>query len=130
MSSLRLVLAITTLAFATACGASATPSPSPTPAPAPTPTPPGPSSSVLIPVGAETLRNRAFMPDDLEISPGSTVTWMNTDATSHTSTSDGALWASGTLAPGRQFSFTFQTTGTFAYHCSIHPGMVGTIVVR
>jgi len=130
MSSLRLVLAITTLAFATACGASATPSPSPTPAPAPTPTPPGPSSSVLIPVGAETLRNRAFMPDDLEISPGSTVTWMNTDSTSHTSTSDVALWESGTLTPGRQFSFTFRTPGTFTYHCSIHPGMVGTIVVR
>jgi plastocyanin len=130
MSSLRLVLAMTTLAIATACGGYSTPSPSPAPAPAPTPTPSGPSSSVQIPVGAETLGNRAFTPDTLEISPGSTVTWTNTDATSHTTTSDGALWASGTLAPGRQFSFTFQTTGTFAYHCSIHPGMVGTIVVR
>lgn len=130
MSALRLVLAMTTLAFATACGGYSTPSPSPKPAPAPAPAPGGPSSSVLLPVGAENLGNRAFVPDDLEISPGSTVTWTNTDATSHTSTSDGALWASGTLAPGRQFSFTFQTTGTFAYHCSIHPGMVGTIVVR
>jgi plastocyanin len=25
---------------------------------------------------------------------------------------------------------TFQTAGTFTYHCQIHPGMVGTIVVH
>jgi len=130
MSSLRLVLASALLVFATACGGYSTPSPSPAPAPAPAPAPGGPSSSVVIPVGAESLGNRAFVPDDLDISAGSTVTWMNTDATSHTSTSDGALWASGTLGPGRQFSFTFQTAGTFPYHCTIHPGMVGRIVVR
>lgn len=130
MSALRLVVASTILVFATACGGYSTPSPSPTPPPAPAPPPSGPSSSVVIPVGAETLGDRAFVPDELSISAGSTVTWMNTDATSHTSTSDGALWASGTLAPGRQFSFTFQATGTFPYHCTIHPGMVGRIVVR
>jgi plastocyanin len=39
-------------------------------------------------------------------------------------------WSSGTVAPGGQFSFAFQTAGTFPYHCTIHPGMVGTVVVR
>ena len=130
MRSLRVVLALTILALASACGGYSAPAPSPAPAPAPTPTPGGSSSSVLIPVSAESLGNRAFMPDELDIAPGSTVTWMNTDAVSHTSTSDGASWTSGTLAPGRQFSFTFQAAGTFPYHCSIHPGMVGRIVVR
>jgi plastocyanin len=34
------------------------------------------------------------------------------------------------MAAGRQFSFTFTRAGTFSYHCAIHPGMVGTVVVR
>ena len=84
----------------------------------------------MIPVGAEALANRAFVPADLDIAAGTTVTWMNTDAVSHTSTSDGQAWNSGLLAPGRQFSFTFETAGAFKYHCAIHPGMVGTVVVR
>jgi hypothetical protein len=35
----------------------------------------------------------------------------------------------GTVSPGRQFSFTFQTSGTYPYHWSFHPGMTGTVVV-
>jgi len=102
----------------------------PTPPPvAPTPPPVAASSSIVIPVGAEFLGNRAFVPGDLAVQVGTTVTWMNTDRDSHTTTSDAAAWNSGTISPGRQFSFTFQTAGTFPYHCSFHPGMIGTIVV-
>jgi plastocyanin len=61
---------------------------------------------------------------------GTTVTWVNTDSVSHTSTSDGTAWNSGIVSPGGRFSFAFQTAGTFSYHCAIHPGMVGTVVVR
>jgi len=128
MLSFRLAVVSAILVFAIACG-DYSPSPA-SPTPTPSPTPGGPSSSVVIPVGAESLGNRAFVPDDLNITVGTTVTWMNTDSTSHTSTSDGAGWNSGTVAPGRQFSFAFQTAGTFPYHCAIHPGMVGTVVVR
>jgi plastocyanin len=81
-------------------------------------------------MGAEFLGNRAFTPADLSIAAGTTVTWVNSDATSHTSTSNAAGWDSGIVAPGRQFSFLFQNAGTFPYHCAIHPGMVGTVVVR
>ena len=81
-------------------------------------------------MGAEVLGNRAFTPDDLEIAAGTTVTWTNTDSVSHTSTSNASGWDSGIIGPGRQFSFTYQTAGTFPYHCAIHPGMVGTVVVR
>jgi plastocyanin len=66
----------------------------------------------------------------LNVAVGTTVTWRNTDSTSHTSTSNAPGWNSGTVAPGGQFSFAFQTAGTFPYHCAIHPGMVGTVVVR
>jgi len=70
------------------------------------------------------------MPDELNVAVGTTVTWMNTDSISHTSTSNATGWNSGIVAPGGQFSFAFQTAGTFPYHCTIHPGMVGTVVVR
>jgi len=117
--------------FAVACGSgSSTPATSPSPTPSPTPAPTGPSASVAIPAGAATLVNRAYTPDEVDITVGTTVTWMNTDSISHTSTSDGTGWNSGNVAPGGQFSFTFQTAGSFPYHCTIHPGMVGTVVVR
>ena len=70
------------------------------------------------------------MPDELNVAVGTTVTWMNTDSISHTSTSNAAGWNSGIVAPGGRFAFAFQTAGTFPYHCTIHPGMVGTVVVR
>ena len=81
-------------------------------------------------MGAQVLGNRAFTPGDVEVAVGTTVTWTNTDTVSHTSTSDASGWDSGTISPGRQFSFTYQTAGTFPYHCAIHPGMVGTVTVR
>ena len=129
MSLLRLAAVSATLMFAIACGGGSS-SPATAPSPMPSPTPAGQSSSVAIPVGAASLSNRAYMPDNLDIAVGTTVTWMNTDSESHTSTSDATGWNSGTVAPGGRFSFAFQAAGTFPYHCSIHPGMVGTVVVR
>ena len=136
MFSIRLTVVTVAAALsvlAVACGSdcsSPSPSPSPTPTPAPVATPGGSSSAISIPTGAEVLGNRAFMPDTLEIDAGTTVTWTNTDSVSHTSTSNATGWDSGIIAPGRQFSFTYQTAGTFPYHCAIHPGMVGTVVVH
>jgi plastocyanin len=122
MCSFRSVLVSALLIAATACGGSDS-------APTSTPPPDGTSTPVSIPRGAESLANRAYQPDELEVAAGTTVTWTNTDSVSHTSTSNGAGW-NGTLAPGARFSVVLPTPGTFPYHCSIHPGMVGTIVVR
>ena len=131
MSSMRLAFVSVILLSSVACGsgyASSPASPSPTPS---TPAPLGTNSlSVTIPVGAESLRNRAFMPDELDVAAGTTVTWVNTDSTTHTSTSNASGWNSGNIAPGSSFSFAFQNAGTFQYHCAIHPGMVGTVLVR
>ena len=130
MTPIRLTLAAVLSLSALACGSDNSSPSAPTPTPSPAPAPGGASSAVSIPKGAEVLGNQAFMPDALEITAGTTVTWTNTDSVSHTSTSDAAGWNSGIVAPNGQFSFTFQTAGTFPYHCAIHPGMVGRVVAR
>jgi plastocyanin len=126
MRSLRLALLASSLALATACNSYSTAEPSPTPSP----TPDGPTTAVTIPVNAEALGNRAFAPDEVTIDAGTTVVWTNSDSVAHTSTADGNAWNSGVVSPGGHFSVKFQNAGTFPYHCTIHPGMVGTVVVR
>jgi len=137
MSSLRLVVISIVLMSAVACGSSysspsTSPSPSPSPAPAPGPasTPGASSSPVTIPTGASTLGRSAYAPDSVNVGVGGTVTWTNSDSVAHTSTSDASGWDSGIVAPGGQFSVAFPTAGTFSYHCAIHPGMIGTVVVN
>jgi plastocyanin len=70
-----------------------------------------------------------FSPDPINITTGTTVRWTNQDGVPHTSTSDGAGWDSGSLSNGQQFSFTFNTPGSFPYHCTFHPSMLGTVNV-
>jgi plastocyanin len=71
----------------------------------------------------------AFTPSSLSVHAGTRVTFTNQDAATHTVTSDGGLFGSGNLATGQSFSFTFMSRGSFAYHCSIHPSMKGTVTV-
>ena len=125
MLSVRLVVVSIVLTLAIACGGDYS-----SPATAPSPTPAGPVASVVIPAGAEVLGKTAYAPDEVDVAPGTTVTWMNTDSVAHTSTSDVAGWNSGTIAPGGRFSASFSNAGTYSYHCAIHPGMVGTVIVR
>ena len=130
MTSVRIVLACLLLTMAAACGGYSSPS-----SPTTTPTPPAPatggqSMSVSIPSGAAVLTTTAFNPDVTDVGVGTTVTWTNNDSVAHTSTANAGGSNSGTVGPGGRFSFTFQSAGSFPYHCAIHPGMVGTVVVR
>src|SRR2546428_2721961 len=69
-------------------------------------------------------------PKPVQITVGSTVTWTSGTALRHTATSDPAAWGTGNIAPGATSSaFSFQTAGTFAYHCAIHPSMTGSVIV-
>ncbi len=73
--------------------------------------------------------NFDFVPYQISIAAGDTVTWTNNDAVAHTSTSDTNVWDSGNLAPGQSYSFVFITTGSYPYHCSYHPSMTGIVNV-
>jgi plastocyanin len=78
---------------------------------------------------AATIRGFSFQPDVVKIKVGAKVTWTNDDTVAHTVTGDTNSFASGNLQPGGSFSFTFTRPGTYAYHCSIHPSMHGSVVV-
>lgn len=77
------------------------------------------------------ISNFQFNPSSLTINIGDSVTWLNQDTTTHTttSTSPSGLW-NASLAPGASFTQAFSKEGTYTYHCSIHPSMTGSIVVR
>jgi plastocyanin len=71
-----------------------------------------------------------YSPNPIQVTVGSTVTWMNSTSISHTATSDTGAWNTGTLTPGGTSSATtFNTAGTFAYHCNFHPDMHGSVIV-
>jgi plastocyanin len=91
------------------------------------------SASVAAPAAnpsAVIIAGFAFSPQTLTVAKGTSVTWTNNDSTTHTVTSDTSVWDSGNLAPGKTFSFTFNQTGTFPYHCNIHSSMTAKIVVQ
>ncbi len=120
------VLAIAVLTgFVAGCGQGSSPSPT-----GPSPTPSPSSSTVSIVSGASSKGAGAYSPNPITIATGMTVTWMNNDSITHTSTSDTNAWDSGNIAAGGSFSHTFSSAGTFTYHCMIHPGMTGTVTVH
>lgn len=90
---------------------------------------------------ASTLTTTAFSPNPFSesLAARSKVTWVNGDVvasgyggttgTSHHLVSDTGLFDSGVMAAGGSYTFTFAASGSYNYHCSIHPGMVGTITI-
>ncbi len=71
-----------------------------------------------------------FAPTPLNMYLGPKVTWTNTDTDVHSIVSDDATsFNSGNISTGGTYSFTPLTTGTYAYHCGIHPTVKGIIYV-
>ncbi len=101
-------------------------------------TPPAPSSAsaaaTTAPAAADntiSIKDMAFAPNTFEVAAGTTVTWVNNDTVAHSVTSDtSGEFDSGQIPAGGKFSFTFNKAGTFAYHCSNHSSMTGTITVK
>lgn len=86
-----------------------------------------PGSTIVI------IRDFAFVPDEIRVSPGEQVTWVNcedVEGLGHTSTADAGEWSSPLLLPGDAFTRTFDATGEFSYHCEPHPFMLGRVVVE
>jgi plastocyanin/glucose/arabinose dehydrogenase len=113
--------------------AAVTPTPGPTPPPAQSggnaPAAPPPSAG-----GASVaMQNIAFVPQNITVAAGTTVTWTNNDTIQHTVTWDDRSVDSGLLSQGDTFSIKFDQPGTYGYFCIPHgspgAGMFGTVTV-
>jgi len=76
------------------------------------------------------IKDFMFTPMSVTVKAGDTVTWANKDDEPHTVVSDNGLFRSAALDTDEVFSFKFDKPGTYRFTCSIHPRMVGTIVVE
>lgn len=94
-------------------------------------------ASVTIPNGNFSMEGTGFyLPLNLEISIGTTVTWVNDDSVPHNIQSLDEYgnvidwFNSPPLNTGDKFEFTFEETGVYNYYCSFHPWRVGTVTVK
>ncbi|WP_267222971.1 cupredoxin domain-containing protein [Dyella silvae] len=77
------------------------------------------------------IRNFAFSPRTLTVPAGARVVWTNRDDEPHVVTSAGGQFTmSKALDTSDSYAVTFTHAGTYGYFCSIHPMMVGTIIVQ
>ncbi len=73
----------------------------------------------------------AFSLEELKINQGETVVWMNKDNVKHSIISDmGNELKSELFSTSETFSHTFNSKGTFDYHCGAHPNMKAKIIVN
>jgi plastocyanin len=119
---------------ASGCGGSAQARPHPAatgPSPAVASTAASSSGPVrAVATNSVVIKNYAFSPPTITVKPGTRVTWVNHDEDAHTVTFQSNLKvASSPLQGNQSFGYTFQTSGTYTYICSIHPFMHGTVIV-
>ncbi|WP_243773329.1 cupredoxin domain-containing protein [Actinomadura barringtoniae] len=118
---------MTALAACGGSGHAATPATSMPGMSMPASTPPAPAAPVA--GNAVEIKNFGFSPGALTVKAGTTVTWTNGDEDPHTVSATGGPFHSPTLTNGGTFHYTFTKPGRYAYICTIHPFMHGTVVV-
>jgi plastocyanin len=86
---------------------------------------------VEAPVGAVVdIRQYAFGPVRMVVSPGTVVEWVNRDDVVHTADAEDAAWGSGAIPPGGSWRARFDQPGAYPYYCGPHPYMKGVVIVR
>lgn len=87
-----------------------------------------PVTTSSVGVNSISIKNFFFNPAELTITKGSEISFINNDSTTHTVTfSD---FQNDNLKPGASYKHIFDSTGTFDFHCNIHPQMKGKIIVQ
>lgn len=89
----------------------------------------GCSTSAITTVDKNTvnIQSSQFSPAEITIKQGESVTWVNKDSVGHTIV--GITFQSNLLDIGQSFKQIFNVAGTFEYHCSVHPSMIGKVIV-
>ena len=76
------------------------------------------------------IDNFKFGPATLTVTAGTTVTWRNEDDSPHRIGDQTGSFKSAALDTDDTFSHTFAGPGEYPYICTIHPYMVGKIIVK
>lgn len=93
--------------------------------------PPASTSAVTVEATEVRIKDFKFLPADVKVAAGAKVTVINEDSAPHTLTAtDGYAFDTGTIEAGKSGTFTAPSEpGSYAFICSIHPEMKGTLVV-
>jgi len=135
LATLTAALALT--AIAASCGsdsksssttAAAVTTAAPATTSAPTTAAPAATAADLPSAASVDIKQFKYGPAEVHVAVGGTVTWTNSDNQKHTATESGGFDA-GSIEPSATGTATFDTAGTFAYICSFHPFMKGTVIV-
>jgi plastocyanin len=137
MRMLQRAAAAAAIVLVAACGGGASPTPSgasSAPSTAPSTAPGGGGSCAVAAEGTTAsatvdIRGFAFSPATVTVAAGQTVAWTNGDDAPHTATPSDAGCDTGSLSKGETGALTFESAGTYAYRCTIHPTMSGTVEV-
>jgi amicyanin len=89
-----------------------------------------PNNAAANPAVTVGMDHNTFIPSEITVAPGTTVTWVNNEAMPHTVVDQNKGFRSKMLAKEATFSFTFTTAGDYDYQCSIHPNMKGKVIVK
>ena len=76
------------------------------------------------------IKRTGFVPATVTINQDDAVTWTNADTINHQVVANGGSFASPILRPGKLYTHTFRSGGTFRYHDGLHPSLKGTVTVR
>jgi plastocyanin len=126
-------VALSMAALSAACGGGSSDEAAPTSPPAKT------EATAPAAAGATTVRAVegagdprtawTFDPAQITVAAGGSITFVDAGKEAHTATADDGSFDAGTINPGESKTVRFGEAGTFAYHCSLHPWMTGTVVV-
>ena len=93
--------------------------------------PSGASTQTASAGNAVKISNYKFSPSSIAVKPGAGVSVTNEDSVPHTVTADdGHSFDTGDLAQGQSRTISVSKAGSYAYHCTVHPYMHGTLVVK
>jgi amicyanin len=81
-------------------------------------------------VATVSMDHTTFIPSEIIVAPGTTVTWVNKEAMPHNVADLNKGFRSKMLVKDAEFSFTFTTAGEYDYLCLIHPNMKGKVIVK
>ena len=88
--------------------------------------PPPASASATVSIRGD-RGNQSFNPNPASVSAARTVAWQNSDGQVHRIQANDGSFDTGNIAPGATSGvITLASDGT-NYHCTLHPGMIGSI---